>query len=470
MDTKTVIIAVYLGRETKDVLRTDTLKTLKENNVRVIILSPAFREDYFISEFSDKNVFVEELVVKMNILEKIFMGLMDILFANVKFSETINIKYRRCKQKKAFFRTKTDMTHLFKGISSHIVSHKNKNLLSAMRKLNVVLFPDRYYKELFKKYKPSLVFTCHTFHGVDITVLKRAIQNGIPTISLIQSWDKLTSKGTIPVKIDKLIVWNERMKKDAFELHGYSPKDVYISGGAQFDIYFKREHLSLREKFFKRIGADPNKKLLTYTVGGPGLYPFDPEIVDIINKHIESGKFGYPCQLLVRVASSDDINRFKKFMNCENIIIESPYRDSSVFHDKWDFSVNDVIHLGDTMLHSDIVINVASTITIEACCVDTPVVNIGFDENEKIPYFDSVVRYYDYTHYRNIVRTGGVRIAKNKEDLLKYINMYLENPKLDSEGRRKIVEEQVYYTDGKSGERIARCILELLNHKGEVSK
>ena len=36
-------------------------------------------------------------------------------------------------------------------------------------------------------------------------------------------------------------------------------------------------------------------------------------------------------------------------------------------------------HLGDTLYHADVVVNVASTITIEACIFDTPVVNINFD-------------------------------------------------------------------------------------------
>jgi hypothetical protein len=44
------------------------------------------------------------------------------------------------------------------------------------------------------------------------------------------------------------------------------------------------------------------------------------------------------------------------------------------------------------------------------------------------------------------------------EELLKYINMYLENPSLDKEGRKRIINEQCYKLDGRSGERIGEKI------------
>jgi hypothetical protein len=57
------------------------------------------------------------------------------------------------------------------------------------------------------------------------------------------------------------------------------------------------------------------------------------------------------------------------------------------------------------------------------------------------------------------MKTGGVRIARNVDELIKFINMYLSNPKLDSEGRKRIVREQCYKVDGRVGERIAKYIL-----------
>jgi CDP-glycerol glycerophosphotransferase (TagB/SpsB family) len=458
----TIIMAIYTGRDTRDILRTDVLKALKSEDIRVVIVSPAAKEKYFDEEFEDKNVVVESFYPPHSKLEMAYIGLMNALFVNTKFSKTINIKYIYFK-KRNFSGSRMALSYILRNISSNLFSYKNYGFRRLLKRLNVLLFPDKQYKVLFEKYKPSLVFTTHTFYlAADAPILKRAIQNGVPTISMVPSWDNITAKGEMPVEIDKLIVWNERVKKEAIELHGYSPRDIFVAGVPQFDIYFTREGESSKEDFFKKIGADPEKKLITYTTGTPTLFPSEPDAIDILLRYILENKFIYPCQLLVRLNPRDNADRYEKFKNIEDIIIDNSWRPSKSFHDKWDPSKTDMVHLANTMLYSDVVINVASTITIDAACCDTPVVNIGFDGYQEKPYLDSVMKYYDYTHYKNIVRTGGVGIAKNKEELLKYINMYLENPKLDSAGRRRIVEEQCYYTDGQSGERVAKYILEHL--------
>ena len=60
---------------------------------------------------------------------------------------------------------------------------------------------------------------------------------------------------------------------------------------------------------------------------------------------------------------------------------------------------------------------------------------------------------YEFNHYKPIVESGAVRVAKTDEDLPKLINMYLKNPELDREGRKKIVAEYVVFTDGLSYKR-----------------
>ena len=92
-------------------------------------------------------------------------------------------------------------------------------------------------------------------------------------------------------------------------------------------------------------------------------------------------------------------------------------------------------HLANTLAHSDVVVNVASTIAIEAAMCDTPIVNIGFDGATRRPFLDSAARYYRYTHYRPLVEARAVRVAKSPEDMLELIRRYLERPDLDREGR-----------------------------------
>ena len=94
--------------------------------------------------------------------------------------------------------------------------------------------------------------------------------------------------------------------------------------------------------------------------------------------------------------------------------------------------------------------------------MDTPIVNIGFDGYASEPPERSVARVYDFTHYANLVRAGGVRIARSADEMIAQINAYLENPALDRESRARIVEEQCYRIDGRSGERVGNQLLALM--------
>jgi CDP-glycerol glycerophosphotransferase (TagB/SpsB family) len=120
-------------------------------------------------------------------------------------------------------------------------------------------------------------------------------------------------------------------------------------------------------------------------------------------------------------------------------------------------------HLADTLQHSDVVVNVASTITIEACVFDTPVVNIAFDgDHVDLPYERSARRYYKFTHYANVTRHDAVRVSWNPGELVENIARYLADPSLDAAGRARVVHEQVRFLDGRSGERVASAVVDEL--------
>ena len=105
---------------------------------------------------------------------------------------------------------------------------------------------------------------------------------------------------------------------------------------------------------------------------------------------------------------------------------------------------------------------VSSTITIDAACFDTPVVNVAWDGFSTVPYEKSCKRYYNFNHYKKIVETGGVTVAQNLEETLQQIQRYLDDPTLEAAGRARIRDEQCYKLDGRSGERIGNYLVELL--------
>lgn len=67
-----------------------------------------------------------------------------------------------------------------------------------------------------------------------------------------------------------------------------------------------------------------------------------------------------------------------------------------------------------------------------------------------------------HDHYRELENMGGVRLVKNIDELISTINFYLEHPEADRDGRKKILETQIEFTDGQNGRRAAEFILKAL--------
>jgi CDP-glycerol glycerophosphotransferase (TagB/SpsB family) len=166
--------------------------------------------------------------------------------------------------------------------------------------------------------------------------------------------------------------------------------------------------------------------------------------------------------LLVRLHPSDRPEDYKRFEGKPGLVFQRPGRPSSVNARDWNPTHEDMFGLAETMRYSDVIINVASTITIDASVFDTPVVNIAFDGFQNKPYELSCQRYYKYEHYERIVRTGGVKVAYTPEEMVKFTQAYLDDPTLDSAGRERIRQEQCWKSDGQAGKRIAEYLLEVM--------
>jgi hypothetical protein len=274
------------------------------------------------------------------------------------------------------------------------------------------------------------------------------------------SWDNFTNK-LIPVRrVDRLIVWNELMKQQAIDFHGYAPDEVKVAGVPQWDLYFREGTLLPRDAFFRQLGADPSRQLVTVTTTPRELYPHHDHVLRVLIRSMTDDKWPAPAQLLVRLHPRDEREAYAEFEGTPNVIIEKPFRSTVKAGDGLaiDITADNQRHLANTMRHSDVIVNVASTLAIEAAIFDTPVVNVSFDGETPCEWVRSARRYYRFTHYRNITRHGAVRVAEDPAQLTEHVGRYLGDRSLDREGRARVVLEQCQYLDGRSAERVAAFV------------
>lgn len=299
----------------------------------------------------------------------------------------------------------------------------------------------------------------------DLPYLEAARRQGIPSISPVYSWDNLTAKGPFVIPPDQLVVWNEVMRNEACHFHGYAPEDVFVGGVPVFDSYVavraSADDLT-RHAFLSRLGLDPAKKLITLTTIPPVYFGTSHyALAEMLKGWMLSGELA-GTTLLIRPHPMDDTD-YADLVG-PDVVLDNYGSKPSADPRQWRPSDDNTSHLGRTMVFSDVVINIASTITVDAACFDTPTVNIAFDiKPSGNEYAGTVERYYKYTHYKLVVETGAAALIKSPEDLLEAVRAYLADQTLHQDGRALLLRRQVGVLDGFAWRRTAAAIMNVMS-------
>ena len=97
--------------------------------------------------------------------------------------------------------------------------------------------------------------------------------------------------------------------------------------------------------------------------------------------------------------------------------------------------------------------------------MDRPVITVGFDGLEELPYDLSARRGLDFTHIKKMLALGGVRVAQSFVDLEAHINDYLCEPHLERDERIYTAVQECGAQDGCAAERVAVTIASLCQQK-----
>jgi CDP-Glycerol:Poly(glycerophosphate) glycerophosphotransferase len=457
--TRNVFVSVPHGTSAGNMLRSGgLLDRLLESDpqLHIVLLSPMAKDPQFVREFERARVtIVDQPAHVPSGLEARLLAIVQASYLSQGQTESVRIRLAEA-------RANGIVRWLgVKGLIGRVlVQPFTRN--GSRYALSDRLVSHPVMEALFDQYKPVLVVAANPGLVLsEVPLLRTARRRGVRSMAIDPSWDNFTNK-LIPVRqVDRLVVWNEIMKAQAIALHGYAADHIRVAGAPQFDPHFRAR--TPRADFFRRIGADPSRKLIALTTTPRSLYSHHDHVLRALVAAMQSGELPN-AQVLVRLHPRDEFDAYREFLNTPNVIIEKPFRDTVKVADGLAIDVmpENQKHLGDTLCHADVVVNVASTITIEACIFDTPVVNINFDGPGESPYVKSARRYYSFTHYVNITSRNSVRIAMSPAELVRDVAAYLADPALDRDGRKQVVLDQCQFTDGRSAERVAGLVLDEL--------
>lgn len=458
---KTLFITAFHPFISKNILNTNVFKILKnQNGLRVVLLVPARKKEFFETNYASNNITVEgiNLAPFSNSRSNSFFSKMAFFF--------IYSQWIRYKKRPDYFNAHPRFYNFFKfytrlTLTRLLSGHKTINRI--FRFFDWHFSPSDFFKEQFDKHKPDAIFSADVYTDFDQALIKEAKNNNIPVIGMIRSWDNNFSKGLMRFLPDKLVVNNEVIKKEAIELHNYPEKNIFISGLPQFDDYLKAPFES-REEFFRKVGGNSQKRTILFA---PGSHKDAAEtnilVCQAFKAAKETGALPKDIQFFVRQHPHRADDALEKFKNDPDFIVETPGIWFEGNQKYTEFSTEDNIRLIDTIYYSDVIIWIVTSIGLDSLVFDKPQIAVHFDGLEPKPYWSSIRRMNDEEHMKVFFKTGGIYLAENINALISKTAEYLKNPKIDEEGRKKAVLQQLGILDGKSGERIANFILSFLS-------
>ncbi len=463
-----VLLSIPNGGSAGSLLRSGVISRLLDlaPDVEVVLASALVRDPAFAQEFAHPRVRLENLPPHTpSPLEQRLLGLVQAAYLASNPTESVRIRHAEARAKKT-----VRWTQFKRGVAWVVAP-------SMVRSPSRYQVTDRWVSHpaadaLFAAHRPALYVASNPgLIAPEIPLLRTAVRRGVRSMAIDPSWDNFTNK-LMPVRrVDRLVVWNDLMKQQVIDIHGYDPGQVRVAGSPQWDLYFRGQACASREAFFRRIGADPARKLVTLTTTPRIIYAHHDHVLRVLIEAMNSHAWPDPVQVLVRLHPRDDAEAYTAFKGVPHLMIEKPFRPAAVPSGDGltvDFTNENRCHLADTLRHSDVIINVASTISIEAAIFDTPIVNVAFDGDQPLPFIESAARYYRFTHYQNITKHGAVRVAETPTQLVEHIRSYLADPSLDRNGRLQVIAEQCQFTDGRSAERVAAWVAAELDDLGDA--
>jgi hypothetical protein len=457
---KTIFIVVTRGFIVRNILRTGVLDFLKKANARIVIFFPLYGDrvipQYLRNEFEDLQVSLIGVKEpqKKGIVQKI-NKLFSKLSSQLVFTLT-TWKYNLIGKKSKMQRAKI---WSYLEMYVYTVLSKIHFLKKIARAIEQHVFRDTYYGEYFTKYKPDVVFSTSIMSKLDIQFMKEAKSHGVKTVSMPKGWDNV-AKLLYRVVPDISVFHNNVMKEHAIKEQRIDPDTIVVSGFPQFDMYKDQSILLSRNEYLKKIGLDLERKLLFF--GSEGSWtPQDDTIADFLVSYVANDTLGEKVSLIIRPHFSDiKAERFNRFKNIAHVWVDDSITISDFFWDNWDPSMEETKLFINTLYHSAVTISIASTLALDACVLDKPVVAVGFKAlYHPITKKDITKRLYDSDHYQSVLQTNAIDLVLDEKAFQASLKAYLADPKIKTEERTALIEKLCYKIDGNSSKRIVDAIL-----------
>ncbi len=448
---RTIFITSFHPHISRNIFGTDVLSLLVQSgNIRIVLLVPLYKVDYFRERFSGSHIIVEGIKTYQS--SKKFLGIFFKRLGVFLF----NTKTASIKRGYEYY-WNGNLLRYAAAVSFAFLG-RSHSVRRAVRTLDAWFCPHGFFTDVIEKYHPDIIFSTDPQNENDVSLLHDARRNHIPVIAMLRSWDNVTQR-ILRVLPDRLLVGSDTLKSGVIDLYDYPGEKITIVGNPHYDRYLKGPDRT-RAQFFGDLGLDPDKKLILYAPVGDMLIrtnDIDQYVMEIFGT--------VDANILVRFPPDENV-RLVDFVKPAHMIFDRPGQrfKPSEFADR-EIRPEDDQRLINSLYYSDLVITGPTSISLDAAFFDKPVITVDLYPTVRRSMYEGVWS-YGCDHIQKLFTTHGVRHVTTKEDFLKAIHEYLINPRADQEGRARIRELWFFRFDGKAGQRMAQELIAFLNTRG----
>lgn len=455
---KKIVITLPYSYNYRNIVLTGVLeKLLLKKNIIYLFLPHALLREKKIKELSKKyreQLFVEELIRPKS------RSVANILFnltAAVMFKIQNTYSYRI---KKEFFK-RSDKKKYFKFVFFNKFFPNTNNFMKFLIKLFKLSLNNKKLEKKLDEINPDVFFFTLNNKVNEYYYLAYAEKKNISTISLVHSWDVITTKGAFILSTDKVLVWNDVNKREyEFFVDSFLDKkcELIKVGIPQFDIYYDElKKIKNVEKIKKELGVPLDKEIIVYTSSVKYLFPEEKLFIKKIIEDFEKEEFKNK-YLYIRLHPQEGKEIYSDIPKIgKNYRLHIPEKRDEKIEDGVIFTEDTLKNLYKDLTIAGLVINLASSITLDATAVEKKVINIAFDyvDRKNKDFSISVERYYYTDHMSKIIDTGEIEVIESYDELSKYIKDY----SLKKEDYAKSLRKNYMHNFGGSVEKIIKEIL-----------
>ena len=200
--------------------------------------------------------------------------------------------------------------------------------------------------------------------------VKSARALGIPVTYPVFSWDNLSTKVLVHVQPDSVLVWNERQRAEAIDMHQVPHGRIVVTGAPRFDEFFAMTPGTTREEFCREHDFDPQQPIVSYLCSSEFVAGHEFEFVPRWAEEVRRAPGLQSCNLLIRPHPRRD-KAWKGFKPGQSRIAVSMPR-----------GMNGDQTLFDTAYHSAALVGLNTSAELEAGIVGRPVLTILAPESD----------------------------------------------------------------------------------------